>query len=146
MSEANRERDLRRYMRQGASGGKERSDEWKVVSYVGRPYNAFVVASLQPPFVLLTLDCILSNVPSIDCWSPWLASNKLGVATWFGMFEGTSTMPIEFLLFFPELGRFLMSTACIAAKKPITYISRSIMTHPKYDLSFEALMQHPLLP
>jgi len=28
--------------------GEERSDEWKVVRYVRRKYNAFAVASLQP--------------------------------------------------------------------------------------------------
>ena len=32
----------------GASGGEERSDERKVVSYVRRRYDAFAVASLQP--------------------------------------------------------------------------------------------------
>jgi len=31
--------------------GEERSDEWKVVSYKGRRYNAFAVASLQPSLV-----------------------------------------------------------------------------------------------
>jgi len=36
----------------GASGGEERSDEWKVVSYVCRQYVDFAVALLQP--LLLT--------------------------------------------------------------------------------------------
>ena len=40
--------------------GEERSDEWKVVRYVRRRYNAFAVASLQPllianPFLVASL-------------------------------------------------------------------------------------------
>jgi len=31
---------------------KERSDEWKVVSYVERRYNPYAVASLQPSLSL----------------------------------------------------------------------------------------------
>jgi len=42
MSEANREKSCD----EGRS--EERSDEWKIVSYVGRRSNAFAVASLKP--------------------------------------------------------------------------------------------------
>lgn len=37
---------------QSEERGEERSDEWKVVSYIERRYNVFAVASIQPSLLV----------------------------------------------------------------------------------------------
>jgi len=45
---------------------EERSDELKVISYVGRRYNSFAVASLQPSFAPRSASPVATvSVPSL---------------------------------------------------------------------------------
>ena len=63
------------------SGGEERSNEWKVVSYAGRRYNAFAVTSLQPSFapsVLRSFSILTLAFFFLEGFGAMLGSTQLG--------------------------------------------------------------------